>query len=83
MSLPPQPRVGPLKIRADRVIYTTITLMAVLIVYDDIDPPKLVTVHARTTVTRASSPDGAGRTAPGSGTSTPASRAPMRRHSGG
>ena len=34
MSVGPQTRVGRLKIRVDRVIYTTITLMAVLIVYD-------------------------------------------------
>jgi hypothetical protein len=34
MSVGPQTRVGRLKIRVDRVIYTTIMLMAVLIVYD-------------------------------------------------
>ena len=34
MSIPPQTRVGRLKIRSDRVIYTTITLVCVLIVYD-------------------------------------------------
>jgi hypothetical protein len=34
MSVGQQTRVGRLKIRVDRVIYTTITLMAVLIVYD-------------------------------------------------
>ncbi|HWH99980.1 MAG TPA: hypothetical protein VNT27_06595 [Propionibacteriaceae bacterium] len=34
MSTPPQTRVGPLKIRADRMIYTTITLLCVLIIYD-------------------------------------------------
>ena len=34
MSTPPQTRVGRLKIRADRAIYTTITLVCVLIVYD-------------------------------------------------
>jgi len=34
MSVGPQTRVGRLKIRVDRVIYTTITLMAVLVVYD-------------------------------------------------
>ena len=34
MSVGPQTRVGRLKIRVDRVIYTTITVMAVLIVYD-------------------------------------------------
>jgi hypothetical protein len=34
MSVGPQTRVGRLKIRMDRVIYTTIMLMAVLIVYD-------------------------------------------------
>jgi hypothetical protein len=34
MSVGQKTRVGRLKIRADRVIYTTITLMSVLIVYD-------------------------------------------------
>jgi hypothetical protein len=34
MSVGQETRVGRLKIRADRVIYTTITLMSVLIVYD-------------------------------------------------
>ena len=34
MSIGQQTRVGRLKIRVDRVIYTTITLMTVLIVYD-------------------------------------------------
>src|SRR6187397_1974504 len=37
MSVGPQTRVGRLKIRVDRVIYTTITLMAELIVYDGWD----------------------------------------------
>ena len=34
MSVGQKTRVGRLRIRVDRVIYTTITLMAVLIVYD-------------------------------------------------
>ena len=34
MSVGPQTRVGRLKIRVDRVIYTTITLLSVLIIYD-------------------------------------------------
>ena len=34
MTGPPKPRVGRLQIRVDRVIYTTITLMSVLIIYD-------------------------------------------------
>jgi hypothetical protein len=34
MAAPPKPRVGRLQIRVDRVIYTTITLMSVLIIYD-------------------------------------------------
>ncbi len=34
MGDPPKPRVTRLRIRVDRVIYTTITLMSVLIVYD-------------------------------------------------
>jgi len=34
VSTPPPTRVGPLKIRADRMIYTTITLLCVLIIYD-------------------------------------------------
>ena len=34
MTAPPQPRVGRLRIRIDRVIYTTVTLMSVLIIYD-------------------------------------------------
>ena len=34
VSIAQKTRVGRLKIRVDRVIYTTITLMAVLIVYD-------------------------------------------------
>ena len=34
MSIGPQTRVGRLKIRADRLIYTTITLLCVLIIYD-------------------------------------------------
>src|SRR6478735_1383632 len=37
MSVGRQTRVGRLKIRVDRVIYTTITLMCVLIVYDGWD----------------------------------------------
>ena len=32
--MPPKTRVGRLKIRVDRVIYTTITLLCVLIIYD-------------------------------------------------
>jgi hypothetical protein len=34
MTGPPKPRVGRLQIRMDRVIYTTITMMPVLIIYD-------------------------------------------------
>ena len=34
MSIAQQTRVSRLKIRADRVIYTTITLLCVLIIYD-------------------------------------------------
>ena len=34
MSIAQRTRVGRLKIRADRVIYTTITLLCVLIIYD-------------------------------------------------
>ena len=34
MSIAQKMRVGRLKIRVDRVIYTTITLLAVLIIYD-------------------------------------------------
>ena len=34
MSVGQKTRVGRLKIRVDRLIYTTITLMSVLIVYD-------------------------------------------------
>ena len=34
MSIGQQTRVGRLKIRVDRVIYTTITLLTVLIIYD-------------------------------------------------
>ena len=34
MTGAPKPRVGRLQIRVDRVIYTTITLMSVLIIYD-------------------------------------------------
>ena len=34
MSIAPKTRIGPLKIRVDRVIYTTITLLCVLIIYD-------------------------------------------------
>ena len=34
MSIGPQTRVGRLKIRADRLIYTIITLLCVLIIYD-------------------------------------------------
>ena len=34
MSIGPQTRGGRLRIRLDRVIYTTITLLAVLIIYD-------------------------------------------------
>ena len=34
MSSAPDSRVGPLRIRVDRVIYTTITLLSVLIIYD-------------------------------------------------
>src|SRR5664279_2971899 len=34
MSIADKMRVGPLKIRVDRVIYTTITMVSVLIVYD-------------------------------------------------
>src|SRR3954447_13804901 len=34
MNAPAQPRVGRYEIRVDRVIYTTITLLSVLIIYD-------------------------------------------------
>src|SRR6478672_10154479 len=34
MAAPPKPRVTRLRIRVDRMIYTTITLMSVLIIYD-------------------------------------------------
>jgi len=34
VSIGQQMRVGRLKIRVDRVIYTTITLLTVLIIYD-------------------------------------------------
>ena len=34
MSIGQQTRVGRLKIRVDRLVYTTITLMSVLIIYD-------------------------------------------------
>ena len=34
MAAPPKPRVTRLRIRVDRIIYTTITLMSVLIIYD-------------------------------------------------
>jgi hypothetical protein len=34
VSIGQQTRVGRLKIRVDRVIYTTITLLTVLIIYD-------------------------------------------------
>ena len=34
MSIGQQTRVGRLRIRVDRVIYTTITLLTVLIIYD-------------------------------------------------
>ena len=34
MSIGPKTRIGRLKIRVDRVIYTTITLLSVLIIYD-------------------------------------------------
>jgi hypothetical protein len=34
VSIAPKTRIGPLKIRVDRVIYTTITLLCVLIIYD-------------------------------------------------
>lgn len=34
MTAPPQPRVGRLHIRVDRLIYTTVTLLSVLIIYD-------------------------------------------------
>jgi hypothetical protein len=34
VSVPQKTRVGRLKIRVDRVIYTTITLLSVLIIFD-------------------------------------------------
>jgi hypothetical protein len=34
VSIGQKTRIGPLKIRVDRVIYTTITLLCVLIIYD-------------------------------------------------
>ena len=46
MSVGPQTRVGRLKIRVDRVIYTTIMLMAVLIVYDGWEQLRFVGVVA-------------------------------------
>src|SRR4249919_1508278 len=34
MTSPPTPRVGRFHIRIDRIIYTTVTLLSVLIIYD-------------------------------------------------